>query len=151
VRWRGEGQQLSSAGIASPASSQPGGSTAQQGLVSLGDIVCTDAQVITPSGTVPLGQVTWAFADMSRTTRAIPVWAIVCAVLFFVFCFLGLLFLLAKEDRTEGWVQVVVQSPGFVHTVNLPVASVAQVADYSARVNYARSLSAWASRRRLGE
>jgi hypothetical protein len=50
-----------------------------------------------------------------------------------------------KESRTEGHVQIVVQGPGFVHTVQLAVSSIAQVADYNARVNYARSVSAAAS------
>jgi len=111
-------------------------------LVTIGDIACTSGLVITPSGTRPIGQVTWSFTDMSRTTRGIPAWAIVCAIVFFLFCLLGLLFLLVKEEQTEGWVQVVVQGPSFLHTVQLPVASPAQVADYNARVNYARSLSA---------
>ncbi|MER5865913.1 hypothetical protein [Kitasatospora sp. NPDC002040] len=114
-------------------------------MVTIGDVICTQTEVITPSGTCPIGQVSWSFTDMSRTTRSIPAWAIVCAVLFFVFCFLGLLFLLAKEDRTEGSVQVVVQGPRLLHQVQLPVASVAQVQDYSARVGYARSLTAAAS------
>lgn len=124
-----------------PVPAQPPSGT----LVTIGDIACTPDAVLTPSGSRPIGQVTWAFTDMSRTTRGIPTWAIVCAVIFFLFCLLGLLFLLVKEERTEGWVQVVVQGPSFVHTVQLPVASPAQVADYSARVNYARSLSAAAS------
>ena len=111
-------------------------------LVTIGDIVCTQTLVITPAGTRPLGSVTWSFTDMSRTTRSIPVWAIVCAVLFFIFCLLGLLFLLVKEERTEGAVQIVVQSAGFVHYVQLPVSNIAQVQDYAARVNYARSLTA---------
>jgi hypothetical protein len=82
------------------------------------------------------------FSDMSRTVQRIPAWAVVCAILFFVFCFLGLLFLLAKEEHTEGVVQIVVQGPRLVHTVQLPVSSPAQVMDYNQRVNYARALSA---------
>lgn len=113
-------------------------------LVTIGDIACTRTLVITPSGSRPLGSVTWSFTDMSRTSRAIPTWAIVCTVVFFFFCFLGLLFLLAKEDRTEGAVQVVVQGQGFVHYTQLPVSHVAQVQDYAARVDYARSLTALA-------
>lgn len=111
-------------------------------LVTIGDIVCTQTEVITPSGRCPVGQVTWSFTDMSRTTRTLPAWAVVCAVIFFFFCLLGLLFLLAKEERTEGSVQVVVQGPGLLHQLQLPVSSVAQVQDYNARVGYARSLSA---------
>ena len=115
-------------------------------MVTIGDIACTPVMVITPSGQAPIGSVVWSYTDMSRTTRSIPTWAIVCAVVFFFFCLLGLLFLLAKEDRTEGSVQVVVQGQGFLHQVQLPVFSVVQAQDYAARVNYARSLSAAAGR-----
>jgi hypothetical protein len=111
-------------------------------LVTIGDIVCTRSEVITPSGRAPIDGVVWSFTDLSRTTRGIPTWAIVCAIIFSVCCLLGLLFLLAKEDRTDGGVQVVVQGQGFLHQVQLPVSSVMQIQDYAARVNYARSLSA---------
>ncbi|WP_037074751.1 hypothetical protein [Pseudonocardia spinosispora] len=111
-------------------------------LVTIGDIGVSQSWVVTPSGTRPVGEVHWMFTDMSRTTERIPAWAIVCTVLFVWFCFLGLLFLLAKEQRTEGMVQVIVQGPGLAHTVSLPVYSVNQVMDYNQRVNYARSLSA---------
>jgi hypothetical protein len=116
-------------------------------MVTIGDIACTNTMVITPSGQAPIGSVVWSYTDMSRTTRGIPTWAIVCTVIFFFFCLLGLLFLLAKEDRTEGSVQVVVQGQGFLHQVQLPVSSVTQAQDYAARVNYARSLSAAAAGR----
>jgi hypothetical protein len=86
--------------------------------------------------------VQWTFTDMSQTSAAIPTWAIVCAIVFFVLCFLGLLFLLAKEDKTAGSVQVTVHGQGFVHTTTIPVSSIAQVADINARVNYARTLTA---------
>lgn len=109
--------------------------------VTIGDIACTSTEVITPSGRAPIGGVTWTFTDMSRTTRAIPVWAIVCCVIFILFCFLGLLFLLAKEERTEGWVQVTVQGPRLLHVTQIPVASPMAVADTNARVNFARSLA----------
>lgn len=116
-------------------------------MVTVGDIVCTQQEVITPSGRAPIGTVVWSFTDMSRTTRTIPTWAIVCTVIFFFFCLLGLLFLLAKEERTEGAAQIVVQGPGFLHQTQIPVHSVPQLQDLAARVNYARSLSAAASGR----
>jgi hypothetical protein len=119
----------------------PGGAREPM-LVTIGDIGVSEAWVVTPSGNRPTGSVSWMFTDMSRTTSRIPAWAIICAIIFFVFCLLGLLFLLAKEERTEGYVQIIVQGPGFVHTVQLPVFSHHQVMEYSQRVNYARSLSA---------
>lgn len=115
-------------------------------LVTIGDIACTQTEVITPSGTCPIANTVWSFTDMSRTQRVIPTWAIVLAVIGFFACLLGLLFLLVKEERTEGWVQVVVQGPGFLHQTQLPVSSVMQVQDYNARVAYARSLVAAAGR-----
>lgn len=114
-------------------------------LVTIGDISVTPSSVVTPSGSAPIGEVHFFLTDLSHTRHSIPAWAIVCAVLFFLFCFLGLLFLLVKETRTEGHVQVVVQGPRLLHTVHLPVWSVDQVHDYNARVNYARSISATAT------
>lgn len=116
-------------------------SSAPLPVVTIGDIVCTRTEVMTPSGTAPAGEVAWTFTDMSRTTRSIPAWAIVLCVLFFFFCFLGLLFLLAKEERTEGWVQVGVQGPTLLHVTQIPVSSPMMVADLNARVNTARSVS----------
>ncbi|MFC1417486.1 hypothetical protein [Streptacidiphilus cavernicola] len=115
-------------------------------LVTIGDIVCTQHEVITPSGSRPIGQVTWSFTDLSRSNRVIPTWAIVCTIVFtLLLCGLGLLFLLAKEERTEGSVQIVVQGPGMLHQLQLPVYSVMQVQDFNARVGYARSLTAAAA------
>lgn len=130
-----------------PAGPWPGAAGAGATLVTIGDIACTNTEVITPSGRCPVGAATWTFTDMSRTTKAIPTWAIVCTVIFFVFCLLGLLFLLVKEEHTEGGVQVVVQAPGLLHQIQLPVSSVGQVQDYAARVAYARSLTVAAAHR----
>ncbi|MGW5641293.1 hypothetical protein ACWEV3_04535 [Saccharopolyspora sp. NPDC003752] len=116
-------------------------SSAPLPVVTIGDIVCTPTEVMTPSGTAPVGEVAWTFTDMSRTTRTIPAWAIVLCVLFIFFCFLGLLFLLAKEERTEGWVQVGVQGPRLLHFTQIAVTSPMAVADLNARVNTARAVS----------
>jgi hypothetical protein len=111
-------------------------------LVTIGDITVTATSVHTPSGTVPIGDVTWTVNDMSTTTQGIPTWAIVLAIVLFLACFLGLLFLLVKEEKTQGTVQVTVQGRGFVHTSQIPVYSKAQVADVFARVNHARTIAA---------
>ena len=59
-----------------------------------------------------------------------------------VACLLGLLFLLVKEERTTGVMQVAVQADGFYHATQIPVGNVAAVADVENRVNYIRSLVA---------
>lgn len=109
--------------------------------MTIGDIACTQDEVITPSGRAPIANTAWTFTDMSRTTREIPVWAIVCAIIFFLFCLLGLLLLLVREERTQGWVQVTVQGRGLMHVTQIPVFSPAAVMDFGARVNYARNLA----------
>lgn len=138
-------QMMPGQGFGQPAMFQPNNDALMSGeqiLVTIGDISVTATTVYTPSGARPLGELSWTFTDMSVTSQAIPTWAIVCAIVFFVFCFLGLLFLLAKEDKTQGSVQVTVHGPGFVHTSTIPVSSIAQVADINARVNYVRTLIA---------
>jgi hypothetical protein len=128
-------------GLAQQAWDAPEGRVLGPMLVQIGDIVCTQTEVITPSGRRPINRVVWTFTDMSQTTTGIPAWAIVLAIVFFVFCLLGLLFLLVKETRTTGWVQITVQGDRFLHQVQLPVSSPQQIADYNARIGYARSLS----------
>jgi hypothetical protein len=114
----------------------------EQPLVMIGDITVSASWVVTPAGTRPLREVNWHVADMSRTTRVIPQWAIVLAVIGFFFFLLGLLFLLVKEDRTDGSVQVAVTGPGFSYSSQIPVYAPAQVADVHQRVAYARSVTA---------
>lgn len=111
-------------------------------LLNIGDIAVTPTSVITPQGRRPVGRVYWTLTDMSRTREVIPVWAIVLAIIFALFCLLGLFFLLVKETKTEGWVQVGVQGDNFFHATNLPVTSPYAVQEYMHMVNYARSISA---------
>jgi hypothetical protein len=124
-------------------------------LVEIGDIRCTADEVITPVGRRPIRSVSWEFQDLSRTVRLTPPWAVTFAVLgavlalplMLLFLPLGiasglcLLFLLARETRTTGWVVVGVQGHGLNHRIQLPVGAPGQVADLGARVNQAHSLS----------
>lgn len=110
-------------------------------LVTIGDIIVTNNWVLTPSGQRPRREVAWSVTPMYQTSQVIPSWAIVCAILFFVFCLLGLLFLLVKEERTTGQMQVTAQAPGFLHVCYVPVYSMAQVHDVVARVDYVRALA----------
>jgi hypothetical protein len=81
------------------------------------------------------------FSNNTQTTEYIPGWAIVLAVIFFCFCLVGLLFLLVKERRTTGYVQVGVQGPGLYYATQIPVTSASQIGPIEQRVNYARMLS----------
>lgn len=112
-----------------------------QPLVSFGDITVTADGIITPAGKMPLSGATWTVTDMSRTEEKIPTHAIVLAVVFFVFCFLGLLFLLMKERTTTGHVQVTVNSGGKFHSTMIPVHDPMAVQHIMQQVNYARSVS----------
>ncbi|MFG3495264.1 hypothetical protein [Streptomyces sp. NPDC047928] len=110
-------------------------------LVAIGDITVLADSIVTPAGTMPLKGAVWNATDMSRTEEKMPTHAIVLAVVFFVFCFLGLLFLLMKEKTTTGFVQVTVTSGGRHHSTMIPATSPQTFAMVMGQLNYARSLS----------
>ncbi|MFI7103997.1 hypothetical protein ACIBK8_32190 [Streptomyces sp. NPDC050161] len=109
--------------------------------MSIGDIAVTGDTIMTPSGPMPLKGAIWTATDMSRTEEKIPAHAVVLAIVFFLFCLLGLLFLLMKERITTGFVQVTVNSGGRHHSTMVPVQSREQVMFVLNQVNHARSLS----------
>lgn len=111
-------------------------------LVSIGDITVLNDTIVTPSGTLPLRGAVWNATDMSRTEESIPAHAIVLAIVFFVFCLLGLLFLLMKEKKTTGFIQVTVASGGKHHATMIPASRPGDFMAVMGQVNYARSLSA---------
>ncbi|WP_326652103.1 MULTISPECIES: hypothetical protein [unclassified Streptomyces] len=110
-------------------------------LVSIGDITVMGDSIVTPAGTLPLRGAVWNATDMSRTEEKIPAHAIVLAVVFFIFCLLGLLFLLMKEKTTTGFIQVTVTSGGRHHSTMIPARGPESFQMVMGQINYARSLS----------
>ncbi|MFD5326355.1 hypothetical protein [Streptomyces sp. NPDC127092] len=110
-------------------------------LLSLGDITVVGDQIITPAGSMPLKGAVWNAMDMSRTEEKIPTVAIVLAIIFFVLCLLGLLFLLMKEKQTTGFIQVTVTSGGKHHSTMIPATGPDTIHWVMGQLNYARSLS----------
>ncbi|MFE3327673.1 hypothetical protein [Streptomyces sp. NPDC059176] len=110
-------------------------------LMSIGDITVLQDSIVTPAGTLPLKGAVWNFTDLSRTEDKIPTVGIVLAVVFAVFCLLGLLFLLMKEKTTTGFIQVSVSSGGRHHTTMIPATGPDTVHWVMGQINYARSLS----------
>ncbi|MFD3519517.1 hypothetical protein [Streptomyces sp. NPDC058653] len=111
-------------------------------LVSIGDITVMNDGIVTPSGTLPLRGAVWNATDMSRTEEKIPTHAIILAVVFFIFCLLGLLFLLMKERKTTGFIQVTVTSGGRHHSTMIPANNPDSFNVVMGQISYARSLSA---------
>lgn len=112
-------------------------------LMVIGDISVSQHQVYTPNGAFPLAGTNWMVQDNSMTTRVIPTWAIVVTIIGFFFIFLfSLLFLLAKENRVQGFVQVTVQGPGLYHATQVPALGPQTAFDLNHRVNYVRQLVA---------
>ena len=114
-------------------------------VLTIGDIGVTRNWVATPNGTARLGGSQWIARDMTRTESKIPTWAIVLAVIFALVCLLGLLFLLAKEKYTTGYVEVSVQAGNLFHATQIPVSSQYQVAQIRQQVSQAQTLAAAAS------
>ncbi|MFD9336386.1 hypothetical protein ACFWBF_18575 [Streptomyces sp. NPDC060028] len=108
---------------------------------SLGDITVVGDQIMTPSGSMPLRGAMWNATDLSRTEEKIPAHAIVLAIIFFLFCLLGLLFLLMKEKKTTGYIQITVNSGGRHHSTMIPATDPNTYTWVMNQLNYARSLS----------
>ncbi|NED85509.1 hypothetical protein G3I76_36160, partial [Streptomyces sp. SID11233] len=86
-----------------------------------GDIIVTQTEITTPAGTMPLKGSVWNASDMSRTEEKISQTGIILAIIFgILLCGLGLLFLLMKERKTSGFIQVTVTSAGRHHSTMLP-------------------------------
>ncbi|MDQ0992630.1 hypothetical protein [Streptomyces sp. V3I7] len=121
-----------------PAASAPVGGAS---TLAIGDITVMGEQIVTPAGTLPLRGAVWNATDMSHTEEKIPTVAIVLAVIFFIFCLLGLFFLLMKEKKTTGFIQVTVTSAGRHHSTMIPALGPHTFPAVMGQINYARSLS----------
>jgi hypothetical protein len=115
--------------------------TTQPFLLTIGDIGITSDSVVTPNGSGPLAGSQWICTDMSRTESKIPAVAIILAIVFFLVCLIGLLFLLIKSQVTTGYVEVSVRSGDIYHTVQIPINNVNQVAQIRAQVNKAQVMA----------
>jgi hypothetical protein len=91
-------------------------------LLSIGDISVTQTHIYVPQGRFPLHGTTWTVQDSTQVTEGIPPVAIVLAIIFALFCLIGLLFLLMKEKRYIGFVSITVTGMGFYHSVQFPAA-----------------------------
>ncbi|KOX17522.1 hypothetical protein [Nocardiopsis sp. NRRL B-16309] len=112
-------------------------------VATIGDIAISQNMVITPAGRFPIRGTVWTVTDMSRTEHSTPTWAIITAILVFWWtCLLGLLFLLVKDQKTSGHVQVTVQGHGHYHATSIPVSNPGAAFHINQQVNYARSLAA---------
>lgn len=110
----------------------------EQVRVQLGDIAVTDTRVYTPVGSYPLAGTTWMVANQTYVTESIPAWAIVFAIIFFIFCLLGLLFLLVKERKLYGTMQVSVQGNGLSYSTYIPVNNSVQIFQINTTVDWVR-------------
>jgi hypothetical protein len=109
-------------------------------LVSIGNVHATPDWVITPGGTWPLADVNVSTSDQTAVTTHTPAWAIVMVVVFIWFFLLSLLFLLARERRTSGYIGVTIACNGQWYTEQVPVGNDIQRADVLNRVAYLQSL-----------
>jgi hypothetical protein len=114
----------------------------EQFILTIGDIGVSPHWVVTPSGSAPLAGSQWIVRDTSRTEKKIPTYAIVLAIVFALLCLIGLLFLLIKEERVTGYVEVTVMSGDLQYMTQIPVSSQAQIARVRQDVAQAQSLAA---------
>jgi hypothetical protein len=107
-----------------------------------GRITVTDTVVRTSTRVFALRGSVWRTFDYWQRRRVTPDWAVVLAVLgFFVVPFVSLLFLLVKEERVSGVLQVAVWDGVRQHAVDLPVRSPVELRNWRRQVDYVRSLA----------
>ncbi|MFF5181772.1 hypothetical protein ACFY2Q_27400 [Micromonospora sp. NPDC000316] len=110
--------------------------------VQIAEITVTPPVIRTPTGVLPLAGATWHVADYWQREEKIATWALVCAIVgFFCVAVFSLLFLLVKETRHHGTVQVTVTNGAQQYVARIPVTDQSQVQHLNNQVNYARSLS----------
>ncbi|MEU5906126.1 hypothetical protein [Micromonospora sp. NPDC047527] len=110
--------------------------------VQIAEITVTPPVIRTPAGVLPLAGATWHVADYWQREEKIATWALVCAIVgFFCVAVFSLLFLLVKETRHHGTVQVTVTNGAQQYVARIPVTDQSQVQHLNNQVNYARSLS----------
>lgn len=109
--------------------------------MTIGEISCSQNYIYLPSGRYSIKGSTWTVRDQTRQEEKMPAYAIVLAVIFFLACLLGLLFLLIKERKTVGYVEVEVRGEGYYHVTQMPVSSPHQIGQIRQMVDYARSLA----------
>ncbi|MFH8471402.1 hypothetical protein [Streptomyces sp. NPDC018000] len=110
-------------------------------MLAFGDITVMNDQIVTPAGTMPLKGAVWTATDLSRTEEKIPTVAIVLAIVFALLCLVGLLFLLMKEKKTTGFIQVSVTSGGRHHSTLIPATGPETFQMVMAQVNTVRAMS----------
>jgi hypothetical protein len=118
-----------------------GGVTEPQ-LATIGDISISQHWVYTPTGPHPIRGSVWTVTDMSHWEEKISTAGIVLTIIFVWFCLLGLLFLLMKDRRMVGYIQVTVQGSGFHHSTMIPAMGPQSAMGVHQMVNYARGLAA---------
>ena len=114
----------------------------EQFFLTIGDIGLTRDAIVTPNGTAPLKGSQWIVADQTTTAQKIPTYAIVLAVVFAIFCLLGLLFLLLKEEVTTGYVLVTVRSGDLYYSCQIPCGNQQAITSVRAAVTQAQSAAA---------
>ncbi|NED57665.1 hypothetical protein G3I24_43125, partial [Micromonospora aurantiaca] len=131
------------AGAPGPYPAGPVPPTQSAVAVQIAEIMVTPPVIRTPAGVLPLAGASWYVTDHWQKEEKIAPWAVVAAILgFFCLTVFSLLFLLIKETRHYGTVQVTVSSGGHQYVARIPVTDQFQVQQLNNQVNYARSLSA---------
>ncbi len=110
-------------------------------LTTIGDIAVSQYWISTPIGQFPIRGTEWTVTDMSTSEEHLSTGRVVLAIVGSLFCLLGLLFLLAKDVRQVGFIQVTVRGDGFCHSTMVPATHPDTVLDVSDEVDYARELA----------
>jgi hypothetical protein len=135
-------QQAAQPAVPAPVRARPMAPTQQEQIVLwIGDIGVSPHWVVTPNGTAPLATSQWIVRDGTHVEEKMPAYAIVLAIIFFLACLLGLLFLLIKERKVVGFVEVTVRSGDVYHVTQIPAKHAAEIDGVRRQVHQAQSMA----------
>lgn len=125
------------------AGMQPSGAPVDPTLFALGDIGVGRVWVATPSGSAPMNGSTFYLQEAVYTEEKMPQWALIAAIVGFVFiCVFSLFFLMVKEKTVTGYVDVTVINGEFRHLSRIPITTPFQLDQIRRQVADAQQMAA---------
>ncbi len=111
-------------------------------VFSIGEISVSQHWVVTPDGNAPIAGSKWMLRDNTNEEIKVPTWAIVlCVLTALETCGLGLLFLLVKERKMTGTLEVSVRAGDLEYFTQIRPRMPKDVHDVTAKVSTARQMA----------
>lgn len=140
--WRNSGEPVTGSFLGRQPGEFLGRQPGEVSYMEFPGISVTSSGVHTPHGSIPLEEARFFLSDRTRQSSSTPTYAVVLAITgFFFITFFSLLFLLIKEQKLTGVVELTVSGAGISYTTSIPVSGRNDIAELAARVQHVQQLT----------